>query len=195
MKPFFVLGLLWFALVPAVQGQVTALYEEPIAVPLRIVSFPDSTLRAFNKDSLIERTMATPDTVIRAGKSTTVALLASMAVPGLGQIYNASYWKAPVVWGLGYYFVSVYKQQNKLYQQYRKEYSVSLDSIPPSGDANLKSLRDFYQKQRDTFGWYIAIAYVVNLLDAYVDASLFNFEVSPNLQPVSEMRATVTIHF
>ena len=53
--------------------------------------------------------------------------------------------------------------------------------------------RNFYHNQRDTFAWYLAIEYVVNLLDAYVDASLYNFEVSPNLQPTTEMRASLRI--
>ena len=195
LRTLFVLVWSFFAFSPTVQGQVTALYDKPIADSLRVVSLRDSALRVFNSDSLIEKTMATPDTVMRPGKSTTTALLASMVVPGLGQIYNESYWKAPIVWGLGYYLVSVYKQQNTLYQQYRREYAVSIDSVNLSGDGNLRGLRDFYLKQRDTFAWYIAIAYIVNLLDAYVDASLYNFEVSPNLQPTNGIRATITIHF
>jgi hypothetical protein len=59
----------------------------------------------------------------------------------------------------------------------------------------LKEYRDFYRNQRDTFGWYIAITYIITLLDAYVDASLFNFEVSPDLQPASELRASVRVPF
>lgn len=195
LKLLIILVLSIFAFILNVQGQVTALNEKPIADSLRVVSPRDSALRVFNSDSLIEKSMATPDTVLRPGKSTTGAVLASMVVPGLGQIYNESYWKAPLIWGLGYYFVSVYKQQNNLYQQYRRQYAASIDSVNLSGDGNLRGLRDFYQKQRDTFGWYIAIAYIVNLIDAYVDASLYNFEVSPNLQPSSGMRATLTIHF
>lgn len=184
--------LLWLLLVPAVDAQVAPRYEQPIATPLRIVVLPDSVISRFNEDSLIAITISTADTVIRPGKSTTVALLASMIVPGAGQIYNGAYWKAPLVWGLGYYFVSVYNQQNKLYKDYRKQYLTSLTSNPPGIDL-LRQNRDFYRGQRDTFGWYVAITYIVNLLDAYVDASLYNFEVSPNLQPTSDLRASVRI--
>ncbi len=184
--------LLLLLLVPAVDAQVSPRYEQPIATPLRIVALPDSVISRFNEDSLITTTISTPDTIIRPGKSTTVALLASMIVPGAGQIYNGAYWKAPIVWGLGYYFISIYNQQNRLYVDYRKQYIASL-AVNPSGDANLKSNRDFYRGQRDTFGWYVAITYIVNLLDAYVDASLYNFEVSPNLQPTSDLRASVRV--
>jgi hypothetical protein len=58
----------------------------------------------------------------------------------------------------------------------------------PGGDGRERQLRDFYRRQRDTFGWYMAIAYLVNVLDAYVDASLYGFEVSPNLQPKNDIQ-------
>jgi hypothetical protein len=170
-------------------------YEQPIATPLRILSLPDSLIRIFNEDSLVAKSVFTSDTVLRRGKSTTIAMLASLIVPGAGQIYNGSYWKAPLIWGLGYYFVSIYKQQNTLYQKYRTEYSASIDSVNTTGDRSLRDLRDFYHGQRDTFGWYIAITYLINVLDAYVDASLYSFEVSPNLQPSNDLRATLRVRF
>jgi hypothetical protein len=185
--------LLSFFVSPAGQAQVSPHYEQPIATPLRIVSLPDSVIHVFNEDSLIMKTMSNADTVQRPGKSTTVAFVASMIVPGAGQIYNGSYWKAPIIWGVGYYFFSVYNQQNKLYGQYSREYAASIDSNNTRGDLSVRDNRNFYHKQRDTFGWYIAITYVINLIDAYVDASLYNFEVSPNLQPTSELRASVRI--
>ena len=185
--------LLWFFILPAVRAQVSPRYEQPIATPLRIVSLPDSVIHVFNEDSAVAKMAFNSDTVRRPGKSTTVALLASLVVPGAGQIYNGSYWKAPIIWGVGYYFISVYNQQNKLYQQYRTAYTASIDSASPGGDSNILNNRDFYHKQRDTFAWYLAIEYVINLLDAYVDASLYNFEVSPNLQPTTEMRASLRI--
>jgi len=42
-------------------------------------------------------------------------------------------------------------------------------------------LRDFYKDQRDSFGWYFLILYLVNIADAYVDASLSGFDVGTNL--------------
>jgi hypothetical protein len=152
--------------------------------------------RISREDSLILRATATSDTVFRPGKSTTIALLASMILPGTGQIYNGSYWKAPIVWGVGYYFWTVYNQENKLFRQHRDLYAASIDSVNTSGNLNEKSLRDFYRGQRDLFGWYLAIAYLINLLDAYVDASLYNFEVSPALQPAADFRGLrLTIRF
>ena len=152
--------------------------------------------RIRSEDSLILRATATSDTVFRPAKSTTIALLASLILPGTGQIYNGSYWKAPIVWGVGYYFWNVYDQENKLFRQHRDLYAASIDSVNTSGKLTEKGLRDFYRGQRDLFGWYLAIAYLINLLDAYVDASLYNFEVSPALQPAADFRGIrLTIRF
>lgn len=153
----------------------------------RPASAPPKTLR-LNEDSLITAATATSDTVARQGKSTTTALLFSMAIPGAGQIYNGAYWKPPIIWGVGYYFWSVYNNQDKLYRQSRALYTASITTSAPDGDALAKGNRNFYKHQRDTFGWYLAIAYIVNVLDAYVDASLYSFEVSPNLQPKNDIQ-------
>ena len=194
LKPFGYFILLWFFVLPAVRAQVSPHYEQPIATPLRIVALPDSVIHVFNEDSAVAKMGFSTDTTRRPGKSTTAALLASLVLPGAGQIYNGSYWKVPVIWGVGYYFISVYNQQNKLYQQDSREYLASVTPANPQGDQNLMvNGRNFYHNQRDTFAWYLAIEYVVNLLDAYVDASLYNFEVSPNLQPTTEMRASLRI--
>ncbi|MCX6136076.1 MAG: DUF5683 domain-containing protein [Ignavibacteriales bacterium] len=141
-----------------------------------------------NEDSLISAATATRDTIVRQGKSTTVALLSSMVIPGAGQMYNGSYWKAPVVWGTGYYLWSVYHRQDDLYRQHRAAYSASIVAETPNGDGRERELRDFYRRQRDTFGWYMAFAYLINVLDAYVEASLYGFEVSPNLNATNNIQ-------
>ena len=153
----------------------------------RPASAPPKTL-LINEDSLIAAATATSDTIVRPGKSTTTAMLSSMVIPGAGQIYNGSYWKAPVIWGTGIYLWSIYRGQNDLYQVHKKAYTASITSQNAAGDGRERQLRDFYHRQRDSFGWYMAIAYIVNVLDAYVDASLYGFEVSPNLQPKNDIQ-------
>ena len=202
LKHVFYYSALWLMTLFAAEAQTSGPYQEPIPTPLHIAMLPDTVHRTFNEDSAIAKSMWTADTVIRPGKSTTTALLASMIVPGAGQIYNGSYWKAPLIWGLEYYFASVYRSQNNLYKQNRAIYVQFRDSAAVTPDdynvGMAKTYFDqsnFYRDQRDTFGWYMVIAYAVNLLDAYVDASLFNFEVNPNLQPTNEVRATLHLHF
>ena len=56
-------------------------------------------------------------------------------------------------------------------------------------------LRDFYKDQRDSFTWYFFILYVLNIVDAYVDASLYGFDVSPTLTMRGIPAAGLSIRF
>ena len=94
---------------------------------------------------------------------------------------------------MGYYFYSVYQHQDDLYKTFRYQYDTSITVLQPGGDTELREQRDFYKRQRNEFGWYIAITYIMNIVDAYVDAALFNFEVSPNLQGTQDWRMRVRI--
>ncbi|HMK39461.1 MAG TPA: DUF5683 domain-containing protein [Bacteroidota bacterium] len=129
------------------------------------------------------QTVDTLGRAARPGKSPGLAMLYSAILPGAGQVYNQSYWKVPVFLGLGLYFASTWLDQNRRVQEYRQKYEESLYAIPPNpiqSDIYLRQ-REFYKQQRDTFAWYFLILYAVNIADAYVDASLFNFDVGPDL--------------
>lgn len=180
-------------LVHAQTAERTAAPTAVAPAPAPVLQAKRDTLVRWNEDSLITARTTSSDTVMRPKKSGTIAMLASMVLPGAGQIYNQSYWKAPVVWGFGAYFYLIYRDQNKQYQFYRDAYVASVDSINTTGNADFLRLRRAYFSQRNTFGWYLAITYLVTIVDAYVDASLFNFEVSPDLQPHGEWKATMHI--
>lgn len=120
-------------------------------------------------------------------KNPWTAVLYSALLPGSGQYYNRSYWKIPVILGLGGYFVYGIVNNNNLYQDYKGLYSSSQTGSNPSGNPEYKRLRDFYKDQRDDFYIYSAILYIANLIDAYVDAHLFDFDVKEEsgLNPAS----------
>ncbi len=132
-------------------------------------------------------------------KSSMGALLRSAIIPGWGQIYNESYWKAPIVWGFTGYFLYYWIWNNNKYKGYASDYTNSLalnDDTPNiTGLRNYyKDSRDFYHDQRDLFTIYMFITYALNLLDAYVDAHLFDFNVDE--EPVTNsMRLNVRINF
>ena len=128
----------------ALCAQIVQRYEQPIPTPLFFIASQDTFLN-LNEDSLIAASLSPVDTTIREGKSTTIAMLASMIAPGTGQIYNESYWKAPVVWGVGYYFYSVYQNQDDLYRKYRSQYDTTITTANPLGDTQLRNLRDFHK--------------------------------------------------
>jgi hypothetical protein len=134
------------------------------------------------------------------GKSPLLAVALSLAVPGGGQIYNGSYWKAPIVLGLQAFFVSEWISNNKTYKYYQQQYQNSILSMPPYGNPYIKAQRDAWRDQRDSYSWYIAVTAVLSVVDAYVDAQLSEFDVSNtlsiNILPRSEsMAVTLQMKF
>jgi hypothetical protein len=113
------------------------------------------------------------DSVFVMSKSPWGAVLRSAIIPGWGQFYNESYLKIPIIWGLGIWFGYEWKQNNDLYKYYTEKYIETGSEID-------KSNRTFYEDQRDLFTIYMVITYLANLIDAYVDANLFDFDVSEN---------------
>ncbi len=141
------------------------------------------------KDSVrMQGTAAAQDTALPA-KSPGLAILLSAVVPGSGQIYVHRYITIPLIWGFGYYFTSAWITQNKRYEQYRDLFAASVKADSSGkGDNTLQSIRDFYRDDRDKFAFYIAITYVLNIIDAYVGASLYSFDVSDNLGGSAALR-------
>ena len=113
-------------------------------------------------------------------KSPTGAVIRSALIPGLGQFYNESYWKIPIIWGALGYLSYNWINQNKEYKNYRDLYSQSISSTNPEGNLRFRSLREFYRDQRDLTAVFIGLTYLLNLIDAYVDAHLFDFDVTPS---------------
>jgi len=128
-------------------------------------------------------------------KSTALAMLLSAVVPGAGQVYTERWVRIPIIWGFGYYFGSQMSRLNDKYKDYRDRYEASViaDTISGTGDAQLKSIREFYKDQRDEFAVYLGITYVLNIVDAYVGAALYGFDVSPDLHNGFRMTFTVPI--
>mgnify|MGYP006381605597 FL=1 len=115
----------------------------------------------------------------------------SAILPGLGQAYNKRYWKIPIVYGAigtGVYFII---DSNKKYNQYRNEYKKRLanggaidTSDPTYGNLTTESVirgQKFYQKNRDLSVLITAGLYILNIVDANVDAHLLQFNVNDDL--------------
>lgn len=133
-----------------------------------------------NSDSLTKKYDGKP--LFKMKKDPWKAVMYSALLPGAGQIYNKSYWKVPVIAGLGGYFVYEYIRNNNKFKDYRDLFHNSQTELNPSGDPQLQALREFYRDQRDNFIIYSMILYVVNLIDAYVDAQLYDFDVSEKIK-------------
>lgn len=118
----------------------------------------------------------------------------STIIPGLGQVYNKKYWKVPIIYagivGLGY----AINGNQKKYIQYRNAYKYridedpsTVDDFPKYSDENLNTLQKFYHRYRNLSVIGATLLYVMNIVDANVDAHMFTFDVgddlSLNIQP------------
>lgn len=118
----------------------------------------------------------------RMRKSPWKSVLYSALLPGLGQYYNETYWKIPIVAIAGGYLGYVIIKNNNKFSDYKDSYSNSITPENPQGDLNLKSYREFYRDQRDQFILYFGLFYLINLADAYVDAHLYDFDVTEKIK-------------
>jgi hypothetical protein len=120
------------------------------------------------------------------------ALLFAAIAPGLGQIYNKKYWKLPLVYGgfiaLGYainfYQEGYTKYKQELYYNLDHGYTESNQSRP--GDyyttGNYRKIVDIYKRQRDFMIILMGGMYLLQIVDAHVDAHLKEFDLNPKLQ-------------
>ncbi len=131
----------------------------------------------------------------RNAKSGNLAMLLSAILPGSGQIYSSRYYTIPLIWGFGAYFSSIAIKSNNKYEDYKGKYleSVRLDTLHRTGDIFIKSLRDYYRNQRDEFIIYLALTYILNIVDAYVGATLYNFDVSDELGGSAAIRFKIPL--
>ncbi len=110
----------------------------------------------------------------------------SAVLPGLGQAYNKKYWKIPIVYaalGTGVYF---YAFNTDLYNQYRDAYKRRLagfsdDEFQSLSDDALQDAQEFYQRNKDLSLLITVGLYVLNIIDANVDAHLKQYNVSDDL--------------
>ncbi len=110
----------------------------------------------------------------------------SAILPGLGQAYNKKYWKIPLVYGAMGTSIYFYIDNNKKYHNYRDAYKQRRAGYPDPeyaylDDARLIAAQRFYQRNRDLSLLLTAAFYILNIVDANVDAHLIQFNVNDNL--------------
>jgi hypothetical protein len=126
-------------------------------------------------ESIVDGVEAGP---VSAGKSPLGAVIRSAILPGFGQFYNEAYWKVPIVLGVTGFLVYGIVTEQQRFLDYRDQYAASITGEAPSGNLRLKQFREFYRDRRDTYAWWLLVAYLFQIADAFVDAHLFSFDVS-----------------
>lgn len=120
--------------------------------------------------------------------SPTKAGLYSAVLPGLGQYYNKKYWKIPLVWGAVGTGVGIALWNDKQYRRYRTAFIAELNGIPNefsdipgiTADA-LGRAQDQSKRQRDYAIAITGLIYILNIVDAVVDAHLYQGRHDPDL--------------
>jgi len=127
--------------------------------------------------------------VLGQNKSITKSTILSTACPGLGQVYNKKYWKTPVIiLGIGTCIYS-YQYYNHKFQMYKEAYIIRTDENEDTIDefngiystSNLITLQDYYRNNKDLSIIIGSIIYVLNIVDAYVDAHLLTYNIDDDL--------------
>ena len=118
----------------------------------------------------------------------TKAGLYSAVFPGLGQYYNKKYWKIPIVWGAVGTGVGIIVYNDKQYRRYRTAFLAELNGQPhefddlPYVDASvLGNTQDRAKRQRDYAIAITGVLYILNIVDAVVDAHLYDQKKDPDL--------------
>lgn len=115
------------------------------------------------------------------------ATIRAAVVPGWGQLYNRKYWKAPIVWaGVGTCAFFISDNLSNL-DTYKTGLIADQDDDPATTNttgyntAQLESLVETYTRWRDLSFMALGLVYVLNIVDAHVDAHLFYFDVGKEL--------------
>ena len=136
------------------------------------------------------------------------AMWLAIVIPGAGQIYNRKYWKLPIVYGGFLGCLYAISWNNQMYHDYSQAYMDIMDNDPNTQSYNqflhlgntitpenteryqdlFKRRKDYYRRYRDLSVFILIGVYALSVIDAYVDASLSEFDISKDLsltvQPV-----------
>lgn len=129
------------------------------------------------------------------------AMWLAIVIPGAGQIYNRKYWKLPIVYGGFMGCIYAMRWNNQMFHDYSQAYIDVMDNDPDThsydkfmhlgntiDDTNIDRYKELFRKRKDRFrrwrdlSFFAMIGvYALSVVDAYVDASLSEFDISNDL--------------
>ena len=128
----------------------------------------------------------------------TKATWLALVIPGGGQIYNRKYWKLPIFYGGFAGCAYALTWNSKMYKDYSTAYKDAMngnmqsssitDLLPPGYKISETQLKELLRKRKDTYRRYRDLSifafigvYLLSVIDAYGDAELSNFDITPDL--------------
>ena len=129
------------------------------------------------------------------------AMWLALVLPGAGQIYNHKYWKLPIIYGGFVGCTYAITWNNQMYHDYSQAYLDIMDDDPNTQSynqflhlgatidaSNIERYKEIFRKRKDKYrrwrdmGMFVMIGiYAFSVIDAYVDASLSEFDISDDL--------------
>ena len=177
--------------------------------PVDEFSFDYDTLSVrVSDDSVLEGTLLAQDTTYTHRRDWSTwrpnpkrALWLAVVLPGAGQIYNRKYWKLPIVYGGFVGCIYAMRWNNQMYRDYSQAYLDITDNDPTTQSYNqymhlgnqiteanmprykslFKKRKDYYRRFRDLSFFVLVGVYAISVIDAYVDATLSEFDLSKDL--------------
>ena len=200
----------------AIMTMTTSLLYASDWMPADTVIITDSAKNIMKADSATISQMTMQDTIQMKKRDWSKwrpdikrAMWLAIVIPGGGQIYNRKYWKLPIVYGgfIGCYYAI--RWNNMMYKDYSQAYLDLMDDNPETQSYNqfmhfgaqitdqnkttyenkFRRRKDYYRRYRDLSAFIMIGVYALSVIDAYVDASLSDFDISDDLS----MRVTPTV--
>ena len=129
------------------------------------------------------------------------ALWLAIVLPGAGQVYNRKYWKLPLIYGGFVGCIYALQWNNTMFKDYSQAYLDIMDSDPSTESynqflhlgtkitsSNIKQYQDIFRRRKDRYRRWRDLSffcmlgvYALSISDAYVDASLSEFDISDKL--------------
>ena len=161
---------------------------------------PTDSLKMANIDHIVKQPKKTRDWSTWR-PDTKRALWLALVLPGAGQIYNHKYWKLPIIYGGFVGCAYAITWNNQMYHDYSQAYMDIMDNDPNTQSynqflhlgaqinaSNIDRYKDIFKKRKDKYrrwrdmGMFVMIGvYALSVIDAYVDASLSEFDISDDL--------------
>lgn len=129
------------------------------------------------------------------------AMWLAIVIPGAGQVYNRKYWKLPLVYGGFVGCAYAMRWNNMMYHDYAQAYMDMMDNDPNThsydqflhlgnqiNSSNMERYQELFRKRKDRYrrwrdlSFFVMVGvYALSIVDAYVDASLSEFDISKDL--------------
>lgn len=129
------------------------------------------------------------------------ALWLALVLPGAGQVYNRKYWKLPIIYGGFVGCIYAMRWNNQMYRDYSQAYLDIMSGDPSRHsydeflhfgtqitEANKSRYQELFRKRKDRYRRWRDLSvfalmgvYALSVVDAYVDASLSEFDISDDL--------------